>query len=170
MNCLYYLFLLERVAGFQPGAATDFLRTASAMWLFSFWTIDSHVLASAIWIPRAMASRSGRCATSRHNLINSSCEFAIFTTDPKFRTTSGTAVLTMFRPVAMYSRALVGLIYSVASFNANGMMQTSNALQQAGRSAYSRPPSQCRLDLRGMAASSTLIVGPMMTTDQFGSA
>ena len=51
----------------------------------------------------------------------------MFTASEKFETTSGTAVETIGRPVAIYSKAFVGLMYSVASFSANGIKQTSNA-------------------------------------------
>src|ERR1041385_9025772 len=97
--------------------------------------MDSHELFAAISQPRSTAARSGSVAARRQNEINSSRVFATRTTEPKFRTTSGTAELTIGRPAAKYSSALVGLMNSVASFSANGIRQTSNALQYAGRSA-----------------------------------
>src|ERR1043166_7960373 len=63
--------------------------------------------------------------------MNSSCECATFTTEPKFEITSGTALLTIVRPVAMYSNDLVGLMNSVCSFIANGIRL---------RSAHDRSP------------------------------
>ena len=48
---------------------------------------------------------------------------------------TGTAVLTIGRPVAIYSSVLVGLMNSVASFKAKGMRQTSKPLQNEGKSA-----------------------------------
>src|SRR5687768_5298275 len=96
--------------------------------------MDSHEFSEAIFRPRSIASRSGDSTAARHKAINSSCECATFTTDPKLEITSGTALLTMSRPVAMYSNDLVGLMYSVCSFMANGIRQTSKPLQQAGKS------------------------------------
>src|SRR3954466_10382338 len=100
--------------------------------------------------------------------MNSSGVLATRTTEPKLLTTSGTAVLTIIRPVAIYSSALVGLINSVDSFSAKGMRQTSNPLQNAGRSLYARCPSQWRFGTRGREAGSTFMTGPIIATDQSG--
>src|SRR3954453_23717584 len=94
--------------------------------------------------------------------MKSSCDFATCTTELKFVTTSGTAELTIGLPVAMYSSALVGLMYSVASFNAKGIRQTSKPFVYSGSWAYSRRPSQWTFGRCGKAFGLTLQVGPII--------
>ena len=63
-----------------------------------------------------MHTASGFAAASEQSAMNSSLDSAKFS--PRrvnWSTTSSTGVLTMGLPVAMYSSALVGLMYSVAS-------------------------------------------------------
>src|SRR5687768_8402212 len=100
--------------------------------------------------------------------MKSSSLSAILTTSLKLETTSGTGVEIIGVAVAMYSRALVGLMYSVASFIAKGIRQTSKALVYAGRSEYSRPPNQCRFARCGNEFGSILQTGPTMHTFHCG--
>ena len=81
-----------------------------------------------------MHAASGLAAASEQSRMNSSLDCEIFTTPLNWSTTSSTGVLTMGLPVAMYSSALVGLMYSVASLMAKGIRHTSNFFTYAGRS------------------------------------
>src|SRR5581483_143837 len=119
--------VIERVAHAASMLKARRLQSASAIRCSRRATIESHELSAASARPCSIRHISGWAAARAQASAKVASPSAIVMTSLNCAMTSSTGVETIGRPVAIYSKALVGLINRVASFIAKGMMQTSKA-------------------------------------------